>query len=234
MADYVSVPLIGFTTPKKTDAFLGSACFVDSGEYLVTAYHVVRDWKKRIGFTVPLVPPRMFEAKVVACDPAIDLALLKVDGYRPDNPFPLADPESIISNSLVACHEYGPTEVAGGVFRLEPATRLGNVTRIRDLRERFGKAGDDMLELSFPALRGASGAAVVHWLPPFELVGIIVANVSHHLMPAQVLSVLDERNEILEETHFMLPQALAVNVKHLHEMIIRQRRQRRRRSGPNI
>ncbi len=222
--DLASVPLVGFTDPSRIDAFLGSASFIDSGEFLLTADHVIRGWGARIGFTVPLDPPWMYEAEVVVGNEDLDLALLRADGYRPEHPFPLADPGSIICNSFVACHEHGTTESVGDQLRIGPSNRLGNVTRILDLRHQYGTAGDDMLELSFPALRGASGAPVVHWVPPFQLIGVVVANVNHHLLPAQLVTVLDEKNEILEETQFMLPQALAVNVKHVRGLIEKQKR----------
>jgi hypothetical protein len=51
-----------------------------------------------------------------------------------------------------------------------------------------------MLELSFPALKGASGSAVTE-LRGSQLIvhGILVANTEHHLLPAQIETVLDER-----------------------------------------
>jgi hypothetical protein len=75
----------------------------------------------------------------------------------------------------------------------------------------------DALELSFPALRGASGAPTIYNSDDMwgnantQIVGIIVANASEHLLPAQIESVLYENNEAYEEVRFMLPQAVAVN-----------------------
>ncbi len=71
-----------------------------------------------------------------------------------------------------------------------------------------------MLELSFPALRGASGAPVVSIGNEVVLWGIIVANVSYHLLPAQIEKVV-EGDTTVEEIKYLLPQAIAVNVKHL-------------------
>lgn len=95
---------------------------------------------------------------------------------------------------------------------------MGNVTRTLDLTDRYGEAGRSALELSFPALRGASGAPVVSNLT-FRLWGIIIANVSYHLLPAQIESVLDEQGQVEEETRFMLPQAVAVHIKHLRKVL---------------
>jgi hypothetical protein len=118
--------------------------------------------------------------------------------------------------------EYGTTVVAGGGITLEPATRLGHMTRMRFIQSTLGAAGDAALELSWPALRGASGAPVVLNDGTFRIVGVVIANVSYHLLPVQVESVLDEKNNLIEETKYMLPQAIAVNIKHLRAMYERR------------
>jgi len=156
---------------------------------------------------------------VVLESPETDLAILQVDGYRPSYSFPLATPDEFRFNIPIICLEYGTTERLGETFSVEPATRLGNITRFRNLKDRFSQAGDEILELSFPALRGASGSAIISWAPPFKLFGIVIGNISYHLMPAQIESVLDESNQLYEEIKFMLPQALAVNVKHLAKLL---------------
>jgi hypothetical protein len=65
----------------------------------------------------------------------------------------------------------------------------------------------DMLELSFPALRGASGAPVVEIRGTALFAhGVIVANTEHHLLPAHIETVLDSKNQLLEERKYFLPQ----------------------------
>ena len=56
-------------------------------------------------------------------------------------------------------------------------------------------------------------------MPPFELLGMVIANISHHLLPAQIETVHDEEGEIEEQTSFMLPQALAVHFKIIGEFL---------------
>jgi hypothetical protein len=91
--------------------------------------------------------------------------------------------------------------------------------------ENLGPAGVGALELSWPVLRGASGAPVTYndnpYMPPEEkwgVLGVIVANASYHALPAQITSVLYDDNSLLEEVKYMLPQALAVNINHLRPM----------------
>lgn len=157
---------------------------------------------------------------MVASDRSTDLALLDVPGYSPPVVFELAQDHEVVSSQLVICHEYGTTHTEGKIIVASGATRFGNVTRRLNLTSRYDRAGDDILELSFPALRGASGAPVLSTSDPVNrLWGIIIANVSYHLLPAQIVSVLDEKNQIYEETHYLLPQALAVHVKHVRALL---------------
>jgi hypothetical protein len=82
----------------------------------------------------------------------------------------------------------------------------------------YGKAGEDALELSFPTLQGASGAPIVS-NETRRLWGIVKANVEYHLLPAQTITARDSKAQILEETNYMLPQGIAVHVKHLRSML---------------
>jgi len=101
------------------------------------------------------------------------------------------------------------------------------MTRTVDVSDRFGPAGENAMELSFPALMGASGAPVMFnelllasrmGKHTMGIVGVIIANASYHLLPTQIASVLTDDNKLYEEVRFMLPQALAVSVKHLRPM----------------
>ena len=130
----------------------------------------------------------------------------------------MANDDDIKYNLPVVSTEYGTTRYKGSRIVLSPATRVGNVTRLITLSDLYGKAGEAMLELSFPALRGTSGAPVLS-NDDFMLWGIIVANVSYHLLPAQIESVLEAEKVMSEETRFMLPQAVAVNVRHVRAII---------------
>jgi hypothetical protein len=214
------VPL--FAYDGNIQGFLGTAVFVGDLPLLATADHVVRNWEGDFAFTLPPSPilwnVNAFKAHLVARDPEFDLALLDASPFRPEYSVMPADNGQIANNIPVLCYEYGTTQTIAGVAHLAPAMRMGNVTRVIDLSDRFGRAGESALELSFPALRGASGAPVIS-SQGFYLWGIVIANIEYHLLPAQIISVLDETNQVYEETKYMLPQAVAVNVKHLRPML---------------
>lgn len=211
------VPILGLL-PNGKLRFLGTGSFVLPGPLLLTADHVIRDWRGDLAIAHMQQLDRLFPAEIVKRDQGCDLAALRVSGYVPPNPIALAEDQEIHPNIPVVCFEYSTTVTTGRFITLGPATRLGNVTRTINLTDKYGRAGDDALELSFPALKGASGAPVLE-NNRFRLWGIVIANVSYHLLPAQIESVLDDTGTVTEETRFMLPQGVAVHVKHARQLI---------------
>jgi len=211
------VPIVATDDELQFQHFLGTGCFIKDIPILATADHVIRDWAGQLAIaTFPKIA--LFPAFLVERNSEADLALLEVPDYPKEMGLLLAQDSEIAQNQQVNCFEYGTTRRQGKMTILAPATRLGNVTRILNLEEQYGLAGRDALELSFPALKGSSGAPVVS-NSTFNIWGIVIANVSYHLLPAQIESVLDEEKRIIEETKFLLPQGIAVHVKHLREML---------------
>jgi S1-C subfamily serine protease len=214
----IVVPLLAVDESMRIQAFLGTAAFVGQQPLLVTAEHVVSKWNGPFAIVVLPDLGRLRTANLVTKDREVDLAVLQVPGYAPERAFDLAEDDEVKVNQFVTCLEYSMTRVVAEAIKLSPANRLGNVTRFLDLSETLGRAGKNALELSFPALRGASGAPVVS-NKTFRLWGVVVSNVAYHLLPAQIETVLDENGRVTEETRFLLPQAVAVHVKHLRPMI---------------
>jgi hypothetical protein len=123
----------------------------------------------------------------------------------------------IYSTQLVASVDYGLTQFENGKLRLSVACRVGNVTRVCDMTELFGPAGTDALELSFPALRGASGAPVFYQHTD-TVIGVVNGNVDRDLLPIQVRKTFGDEGQLVEERKFLLPVSVAVNIKHLRPM----------------
>ena len=214
------VPLFGLDMNGKSQKFLGTTAFVDETNLLLTAKHVVDAWDgPKYGFSLMGDLVVGHEAELVAVDNGRDLALLKAKDFSAERALGLLDRnQGINPNKTIVSYEYGMTYTAGNMVHVSPATRLGNVTRIVDRTDHYGAAGRQMLELSFPALRGASGAPVLS-NEGFKLLGMIIANVSLHLLPAQIETIYDESGKIEENTQFMLPQALAVNVAEIRTFL---------------
>jgi hypothetical protein len=208
------VPLFG--TKDDDFIFLGTAFFVGKHGLLATAAHVLR------GFTHSKIGPMnsdagLFDAVVVDQDDYRDLALLRVNSYVPKRVLWPAFDVPFYANQSLMTFEYGTTEVIGKRISLNPATRLGNMTRQFNMLDILGGAGELAMELSFPALRGASGAPVIK-AGSSAVWGIIVANHSSELLPHQIERVIDSKNRLEETIRFMLPQAVAVNINHLKVM----------------
>ena len=216
-SDFV-VPVVRLHEDGGCGPFLGTGVFVGEEAILVTCDHVLTGQEGDYGI-VTVAEEQLIRANVIRREPNTDLALLAVPDYSPPHTVPMAEDEDMILNDIVICFEYGTTITAGTHINFSPANRLGNVTRFRDLLSLYGDAGDQMLELSFPALQGASGAPILGWRPPFKLWGIVKANVSNELLPAQVETVVDETGQLDEETRFYLPQALAIHVKHIRRVL---------------
>jgi S1-C subfamily serine protease len=213
------VPILALDDDQSINHFLGTGAFIGNPPMLLTADHVVRDWKGNFAIAVLPDLSQIYVARVVKRNRKTDLALLEVESYIPPRVLTLAKINSHKQNQMMATFEYSRTTLVGRNLIISPATRVGNITRILNMTNQFGDAGQDALEMSFPALKGASGAPVVSNDEDFNLYGVIIANASYHLLPCQIDTVLDEKNEIFEETKFMLPQAIAVNVKHVHSLL---------------
>jgi hypothetical protein len=65
----------------------------------------------------------------------------------------------------------------------------------------------ESLELSYPALKGASGAPVVvlDGVDRYKVAGVLVANVQYELLPVQTYFYKDESGANEEKTHYYLP-----------------------------
>ena len=161
-----------------------------------------------------------FEVLIASIDRSVDLCVLLPKSW-PTRVSIVVEPEhEVRGNVPLYTYEYSTSELKGGSWHLNPATRIGNCVRVVQLTERFGAAGEDMLELSFPALRGASGAPVLDLTAPTPRArGVLVANAERHLLPAHIETVLTEDNALLEERKYFLPQAVAVHAKHLGRLV---------------
>lgn len=78
--------------------------------------------------------------------------------------------------------------------------------------------GELRLELSFPALQGASGAPVLNTGGDNGVVGMIVTNHEQHLMPAQVVRV-ECGDELTEEISYFLPMGVALDVRTILDFL---------------
>ncbi|MFC1746948.1 serine protease [Candidatus Neomarinimicrobiota bacterium] len=217
------VPIFETPNPKASPIFLGTGFFILPDPILVTANHVIQNSVNDLCIAVIDKSIKLFRAFTITNDDQRDLALLKVPDYHPEFSFMLGSPEKIVFNKPVISYDYGTTESIEGKIKLSPATRIGNIVRTLDLVDLYDKAGEEILELSFPVLRGASGGPLFGAAGEDLIWGILKGNVAHELSPAQIEKIYDEEGKVEEETRFLLPQGLAVHVGHLRELLTRQK-----------
>jgi len=203
---------------------LGTGFFVEhEGPLLVTCAHVLEDFSGRLVIAPPATLPNMYFADVIDKQLSTDLALLKVPTYDPQNVLELSQIESFIGNQLVACPEYSQTRRIEGTTNISCASRVGNITRSMEEFDLsfLGRKSSGIvkaLELSFPGLRGASGAPVLN-RETLEVLGIVAGNVQYELLPVQVDIIYDDQGNKEEEHKYMLPQGIAIHVAHLRDLL---------------
>ena len=217
----------GGTTISET---LGTGFFTRlSGElYVVTAKHVFTD--------NPLVDDEHYVYVFKSGDEA---NVWNVDGFHFSENSDVAFFKSTLNehaviipfsensppmNRDVFCYEYSQSRIeakpAGGVHvALEPFTHKGNVMRYHDL-DYPSYVNAPCFVVSFPAMRGASGAPVICYTDKknFYVAGMIVANMGRHLMPAQVERITGP-DDYSEERSFYLPLGLAIQSRVIRKAL---------------
>jgi S1-C subfamily serine protease len=204
-------------------AFAGTGFFVNFGNrhLLVTANHVL-DGRAVSILNIPAEPTGfqisevLVATKLLAVDKLHDLAVMEPD-FEPDHAFELAtNPPP--GNLRIGSLEYARFSIDSAKRQIyaNPSSRVGNL-----VREAYDTVYPfRVLELSYPALRGASGAPVINveGNEAFQVIGIIVANAQYELMPIQKYQY-ESADGKKEETHYYLPAALAMPVEHLARLL---------------
>jgi hypothetical protein len=211
--------------PNGEWAFSGTGFFVehDGKPVLVTADHVALDEPLWICKDPP--NGRQFHLDEILVSTrrlrhhrATDVALYDPLEFAPEMTLDLCS-VSPFGNYRVGTFEYARLMIdpQRALFNLGGSTRIGNIVRqVSD--DSFPQ---DSLELSYPALKGASGAPVVVLEGPdkHKVAGFLKANVQYELLPVQTYMYKDERGGVEEKLHYHLPAGLAVDAKWVTELL---------------
>jgi len=219
-ADFIC-PIFSIQTKGDRDVlgdFLGTGFFLSDPKVFVTCAHVIRNETR---LAISHCPSGMsYRTSVLAVAESTDLALMNVDRYYPAAAAQITK-QIINTNHLVSCYDYSTVRrTSGETFPVNPATRIGNVTRLLRREDRDVRF-DQALEVSFPILHGASGAPILGpiGINDFALLGVGFGNVQYEAKPAVVYETLDEQNEIFEQVQYMLPLGVAINRMHLVNLL---------------
>ncbi|MGE0409154.1 MAG: serine protease [Amphiplicatus sp.] len=210
--------------------FAGTGFFFhhQDSKYLATAHHVLQG--DCMGVMMPLHGEGPFradeilkEATLVAHAPKpYDLAVLKVsDGVPGVVPQLASEPPYL--NYSVYTYEYARFEMAGRdgkrIINPNASYRRGNIVRYVMQDPYFP---DGSLELSYPAIAGASGAPVFLSDPwgfkDYGIVGVITTNAKYDLLPIEDHFFKDADGSE-ERRRYYLPAAIAIHVSHLKKLV---------------
>jgi hypothetical protein len=205
--------------PQSFRGLLGTGFVVGStSPFVVTAAHVFRDnpLGEKEEYAVFLYHRDGTHKLGLINNPTYcqqaDVAVFGVAGVEGVVRLPVLD-GAVASNEDVLTFEYSSTVtraldqgVVGAHF--SPFTHKGNI--LRQYNDDFASMTDvTLLDTSFPALQGASGAPVLR-ARDFAVTGMLIANRERHLLPAQVVRVTTE-DGMTEEIKYFLPTGMALS-----------------------
>lgn len=212
--------------PYSVRAVRGTGFFVGNDGTFFTARHVFDDapLAHDESFGIAFLGQdaiTLYPAVVVAMSERFDIALGRVEGFLPPAVLKLARDDPSLNADLLTTEFSGVTSEQrdeGRVIDFTPNYQKGYSVSFKT--GRFpGCDGANILELSFPALRGASGAPIIIDGPGFEVVGMILANLERHLLPAQVETIERTSGEPAETVRYFLPRAYAISWRQLQEFL---------------
>lgn len=223
------VPLVGKFPDGKPPMLFGTG-FLVAPRKLVTAYHVVAQAMQSKAALVASESRRYREGepgvfqtsfKQAFYSEQLDLALLDLAEWRSDHYLPVSDRPAFCNFDLFTM-EFAQSRLRRdqdrAVLVFNPAVRRGHVVR-RFTDTFLGQPPQEFLELSFPVLRGASGAPLM--LNPVgvaksleeaqrpEVMGVLVQNIQYEIQPAQIEET-KLANGTEERVLYCLPSGVAV------------------------
>jgi len=217
-------PLIVATTKGLGRSFLGTGFFIRPGGTFLTARHVLEGVAPATGefLAAVMLPgePTPYRVSHVTFAEQFDIALARAEGVDDIHPLEIATKDAPMNRDVLTVEFSGtesrPLEDGRRAMHFTPYFRKGHV--ICSYPSTYPETvPTHSLDLSFPALRGASGAPVIVE-EDGSVVGMVVANVERHLLPAQVERV-ELGSDQREEIKYFLPVGKAIAWQHLREFV---------------
>lgn len=214
--------------PALSYSFLGTGFFIDSDGTFLTAKHVFGDINtlERPEYSAVMlnlsaneaIPKKISGQKF---SEQFDIALGHVEGVGEIQPLNLASKNAPMNRDVLTTEFSGTRseqiadETRALIFM--PYFRKGHV--ICYYESTFPESiPTQCMDLSFPALKGASGAPVIVETDGC-VIGMVVGNMERELLPAQLEKVTDEDGKYTQEIRYFLPTGKAISWTHLTEFI---------------
>jgi len=222
-------PIVSVTekAPKPLYSFLGTGFFIDADGTFLTAKHIFpsADSVKKYDYNAimfHLQPNQLSPCSISELEfsQQFDIALGHVEGIRDIQTLNLASKNSPMNFDILTL-EFSRThskqrEDGELLLVFESCYRKGHVMRYYE-SDYPESIPTQCLELSFPALKGASGAPVIVESDG-SVVGMIVQNIGRELLPAQIESVT-ELGKYTEQIKYYLPNGKAISWFHLAQFV---------------
>jgi len=217
------VPIVVASKGDPVQEILGTGCFIGTGEklHILTAKHIFelsnRDEESKYAFVLNTEKGIGIWAisKIVATKD-YDIAICEIPDIEDAVPLQFSTQQPAL-NSDVVCFEHSRTSIekksgGGKHVSFEPLAHKGNIMRYFE-SEFPEKVKTPCFNTSFPALQGASGAPVIAKTKNknFYIASMIVANQETHLLPAQIVEIVDGNNYIEKTSYFPKGTDLSVH-----------------------
>lgn len=212
--------------PGERYSVLGTGFFIREDGTFLTARHVIEgaaiEENDRYGIALIHEDDSIttHEARIIAKSKRFDIAMGRVDGVNAPATLRLASGNPAPNHNLVTAEFSGVSTKwtpEGIAIDIAPDYQVGHVVRARTGHFE-GSEGALVLEVSFPALRGASGAPLI-FDQDFSVVGMILGNVERHLLPAQIEKIEGGPEGPVETRYYFLPRAYAISWVELKEFV---------------
>jgi hypothetical protein len=225
------VPIVIAGNQSPAESLLGTGFFVDTaaGPQIITAKHLCGHDKLEEGLRYAVAfreksAIRIIAVRTILGHPKADVAMVVPgESFLEAVPLPIAEEDPPLGRDIFS-YDYSTTRIerqngGGPLTSFEPLFHKGHVQRY--YTSTFPEAHPTPCFLtSFPALQGASGAPVLAGsnTKDITVIGMLVANLEQHLLPAQIVT-LDDPTGHREETRYFLPSGKALGLSVLREAI---------------
>jgi len=196
---------------------------------VITAGHVAdcardKKWEWGVVYTLDSGELHFATANAYVRSKRHDIVAVPLNDFVPGLPaggLQLGSPDYALDQDLCT-FEYSRSHLVLGNgettpdLALEPYFHKGHAMR-RYLEPPLDPSGEPRLEVSFPALQGASGAPVLNTADN-SVVGMLVTNHEQHLLPAQVVTIQCDEDRT-EETAYFLPMGVALDIRAILDFL---------------
>lgn len=220
--------LVAVKNSPRVREFLGTGFFVGADGTLLTAKHCLlglnlREDEEIVAIVMPDLPENLTHWPIsgVRCSPQFDIAVARAAGATDIEVLDIATRNPAINEDVV-CVEFSGTHselLSDGtrVKNLDYQNHKGHIVRSYTSSSSHEPVPTQSLDLSFPALRGASGAPAI-LSPSGAVVGMMLGNVERHLVLAQIERI-EWPDGPTEERRYFLPFGKAISWVHLREFV---------------